>query len=725
MDSFNLTVALLSELAFALAVICIVLAVMLHKFSCRNRKLRKHLLRLKAASPSELDDERVLSYLSRQLEATAGRVHTSLMSEPNESTAADASAEISEWVLRKQYLQAEREALMAGEDAGNYWQTLATALQELLEKLRVATPAAEELAQWKNKVNILRERLSRLRDYERRCVEAEQALTETRSELAKLENQAAQSAVDIATARVVGGEEVPLFARSGQHADFISDKVNDQRRTIFDLRESLRQYQLQLEVMSQNSAAGEQDKSIRDKLAAMERELAEAECSSSLLKVEVDGLKKALKEAEGQVLKAEYGRVDSSQPEFWQRAGRHGKDVDDDNVVFVHEEAASTTEIGDVALEYARAAYARAEQEVKNLMEVSQRQRGLILELENELHLLREQLKNDDGQDPRGREEKQQALTRMEQMYRESEMCVAVLESEVEDLQQRLGQMSQDLAEDKVAFIEALQAPDEVTAPAAPPPAAPSQELESLKAELDQLNALQQETMAAYNDQSTIAQFAALCWQCRDLGELSRELMATINAMGLTAAIQMRSELGKVDSCDIGKITSQDKANLASIKYSGGDHITPVKDGFVVASDNVSLLVKKPDATGSELKRLQQTLISLLSLTSSAMEKIEHGTIRDKQQKSLDKLVGGIDRAMANISVQYKYQTDEANRIVNRLLKEFHQSLGSMALSEVQKSVFKGMMDDCQQRMALLFATGLSLDESMEKLLVAIKQRKL
>ncbi len=710
-----------------LALICAVLGLLLRRFTRENKKLRKKLLSRENAS-QEKSGPSLLDYLGRQVDLTRQRLSSSVSPE----AVASEDTDINPWELRRYCLSAERDALQFKESSPPYWQALETSLTRYTKRFHSPIPATQEVVSLKNKVNILRERIVKLRDFEQRCVETEAALANANARIAELQlgrgDVSKRQRGDFRHYPSTPLEQASAsLERNSQTADYVADKMVEQRQTVLDLREKLRRYQLLLETYAQKTLDPDLKKKLRGKIESLEKELSCSELSAGSLREEIATLKKALQTSNDNVQWTEHTSVMAEEnPHSTVLTRNQPGDNRSGDVVYVYEERAEvveSTRSNEVALEHAKAAYARAEKEVKNLMEVGQSQRRLILELEKELIRLREQVENAEGNDDGTLEEKKQALARLEQLYRESEMCVSVLESEVEDLHQRLDQMCDDMAKDKVAFIEALNHAEDSDNVPQESASEDSQEIERLQRELDNLSASLSNAVTAQQNQAAVTRFAKLSLRARNHSELAKELLAAAKQMGLVAAVQVRSELAKVSAADVGKISRQDKANLESIKYNGGQRVTPVKGGVVLVDNRISLFAKESADTGM-FARLRENLLSMVTVASLVAEKIEHCIVRDKQKMSLDKLLNNVDKGLANVCVQYKYQTDEANRIVNRLLKELRTSLNSMTLTEIQQSVFEEMLKDCQERMALQFATGMSLDESMQSLHDSLKQSR-
>lgn len=701
-----------------LALICVVLGLLLRRFSRENRKLRKKLLSREAGSQGK-SGSGMLDYLGRQVDLTRQRLSASISPE----TVASEDTDINPWELRRYCLSAERDALQYQESSPPYWQALETSLTRYVERFHSPIPATQEVVSLKNKVNILRERIVKLRDFERRCVESEAALASANASVADLKLGRGDARHYPLTQLEKASASLE---RKSQTADYVAEKMVEQRQTVLDLREKLRRYQLQLETYAQKAVDPDLKKKLTGRIESLEMELSRSDLSAGSLRNEIATLKKALKASSDnrQSTETPLGTAEENPRSGMLTRNQSGDSRDSHDVVYVYEErteVVESAERNEVALEHAKAAYARAEKEVKNLMEVGQRQRRLILELEKELIRLREQIENADGSDDGTLEEKKQALARLEQLYRESEMCVSVLESEVEDLHQRLEDLSEDMVKDKAAFIDALNHAGDSDNLPLESESEGSQEIERLQRELDNLSASLSNAITAQQNQAAIIRFANLSLRARNHSELAKELLAAAKQMGLVAAVQVRSELGKVIAADVGKISRQDKSYLESIKYSGGQTITPVKGGVVLVDNRISLFAKESADRGL-FTRLRETLISMVTVASLVAEKIEHSIVRDRQKKSQDKMLSSVDKGLANVCVQYKYQTDEANKIVNRLLKELRSSLSGMTLTDIQQSVFDEMLKDCQERMALLCATCLSLDESMRSLRDNLKQ---
>lgn len=725
MDPDNVYLTLLAELAFALGISLLLVSLILRRYikAFKALKIKYKQLKSQVKVGSTLDRtpdtskkpnflEHPIQYIKRQLSKTSD-----LQDAPPENSSGDQV-----WQLRKKFLEAEKSALTYKEGSDAYWQELDNSLQSILQFLIASKANPQEVAHWEEKVNLLRERINKLKDagQNQRLLEAKLcSANETISRLKEKQNgslkQSSLEKISQMNHRLKGtGTEGLVIHRHDTSnalqsirksnlkgladAELIDSNHKKQREIILDLKQKIRELELQQADNSDNPIVSN---SLKDHIQLLEEQLERSETYASALNSELLSIKQQLSEAK-QNLDASENRLPQNDQEFW----RKGKNQSYSDALIISNSPASIEERIDQIIETKRC-YEKASDDINEVNNVIEYQRKTISGLEDEIGNLRCELLQ--SANPEESEENAKIIERLEQLLKESETCVTMLESEVDSLKEKLNELSQQIEQDQKdindTYENLLKQQQD------------NRKENDINEELNNMAEMLNNTMNAHDDQSSITHFAMNCIKCRNLNELAKDIMDTISTFGVDAALSIRSKLGTIETFDKNKITPRDKQQLRAIVFDDRNRITDINGGFITAYPNMSLLIKTNDKADEAIIRTKDLFVSMSSLASNAVDKIESDHIRERQQKTLDTLLRSTQKTIKNLDVQYTYQCDEATQINNRLLKELYLALESMSITKNQRKIFESMMNDSKERMALLFASGLTVDNTMKKLI--------
>jgi hypothetical protein len=289
-----------------------------------------------------------------------------------------------------------------------------------------------------------------------------------------------------------------------------------------------------------------------------------------------------------------------------------------------------------------------------------------------------------------------------------------MLESEVETLREKLHTISENLHNETVA-LENIDSTNTSKDNSVSSDEA-SKEIQDVT---QQLNT----TLAAYDEQARIIDFAMNCLKCRDINELARDIMESASSFEIDAGLIIRSKLGSIESIDPKIVSQREKVQLKSIPFDEKNLTSDTTDGFIITFPNISLLVKPRNPNSKSSSRLKNLSVSLLSLASHAIKEIENSHSLEQQKKTLTTFLHNTQKTIKSLDIQYSYQCDEVVKINDRLLSDLYIALESMKISDNQRKIFERMMNESQERMSLLFASGLSVDESMKKLISSLEEK--
>ena len=636
-------------------------------------------------------DSQVLPFLQRQAHQSHIKAQQRQQVEPSQALETDFV-----WALREHYLKAEVKAL-SGESEGSqgYWQSLEIQLVRLLKKASRLVSSGPELKQWQRRSELLRERLEHFKSIESDYKQAQRDLSVSQKKILTLEKLASTQQENHNNANKVAelnrllkrtelGRDacVPILSErdvSEHNTQHLSERIHSQRELIEQLSKQLRAYELGGAAESVDQQEGERVAQLSTQVARLEDDLSTSERLIEQLKSSLQHLR-AKREAALAV-----GAL--SRPAA---AGAHG-----DNDIRI---IGAKTKDTDTALDYER-----ARGEAERLSELVSQQKRTIERFSKELAQLRIEVLGRVSKDEL--EEKEVRIGRLERFLGESETCVGMLEGELDALQQQLKVVHQELDEAEPAEGGGALARD-------------------LGAELASMEEMLNTTMKAYADQSHLIQLAMRGVNCVSVHDLGRELLSCLDGLDLEAAVTIKGGSEEIDVFDKKKVSLPERKQLKQIDLLSATRITRVPAGVVVTFHNVACLLKSNRLNDERRKEIQDLVTSMLSLVSVFIERVDSGEVIGRQKKMLDQLVRSTHQTIKDINVQYKYQSKEATLTIDRFMGEVNMAIKTINLREVDRNIFMGMITDCQERMALLFATGLTINDTMQRLMATLDKKR-
>jgi len=682
--SFSVEI-ILEQLLVIACIALIALFSAVKKYRAENKYLYEKYRQLKFGSPKEpqgsvfSEAETPLQYLQRQVHGS----HVRLRNLDEEG-----AEERTLWVMRKFYLQAEVQALSKeSEGSERYWSVLYKELQHLLLKLRSANPADQDAVYWRGQIAVLRDRLASMRQVKKDKHLAEERLLrakDTIEQLEKLVDVAGVSHSTVQQLRAMNGQlslhredppaEVELENQSSKTVVALSGRMSRQCELIAELKSKLGEF-------AQNTDSDG-------------RGLYQLEMQGLLL--QVDGLESGL-EGSGQhvetlqrTISALRQQRDPERPPLTLVKGGGSSDVR----IFEHQQGGDKESLYEVAGE-----------EISKLTGIIERQKKNLNRFSDELSVLRLEVLSKSASGTVD-DETLRRVGNLEQLLRESEGCVVILEGELDRLQAQLALLDEGVnngsleSEDSASLVEGLHH------------------------ELESLGNLLQNTMAAYADQAYLTQFAMQAVDSGSISELGKCLLDTLASLKLTAALCLYGTEGKVEL-----LGGRSHSTAATLLLRRLDPLSKQRfheaeglQGITFA--NLVCVFPSSEIDASRAQELKDFVATLLSLATVFIEKVDSSCVIERQAKSMNHLLQSAHKTIMNLDVQYSYQVTEANRNVDRLLKELRLAVDAMGLRKDDLMIFHTMMADCQERMALLFASGISVDETMEQLLRSLEQQR-
>ncbi|WP_439134354.1 hypothetical protein [Pseudomaricurvus sp.] len=352
--------------------------------------------------------------------------------------------------------------------------------------------------------------------------------------------------------------------------------------------------------------------------------------------------------------------------------------------------------------------YEQTQQEADALQETIHYQQETIDSFSQELGRLRTELLTSMPGEEADRQH--QHIARLERLLKETEGCVQVLESELNELRERLLSMSSPP-------LDTNMIPEEESVEHNIDRAAESDVSVALQQELEQLRDMLDSSLIDSEVQSSVISFAISCSRCRDLNELGSEVVKALANLGMSAAVLIRSGGKQIELYDHNHINQADRKQLKALVPAVNAQVVTLDQGYGLAGPALSLLAKPEDVMDQHvLPHMQELLFSFSALISAFVAKLEAQVQHQQQAQTLQRVMDRTSKTIKALDVQYKYQAKEVTSAVGLLLKQLEEGLHPLDIEERQRRILQYIIDDFRSRMTLLFRTGLSIDKALADL---------
>ncbi len=479
-------------------------------------------------------------------------------------------------------------------------------------------------------------------------------------------------------------------SRSSHEVKALNDKLLEQRAIIKALENDLKKAEMGSEIESIKNSHKEE---ALQSLKLLEESLTESQSNGQELESSLAKLRKELESANGKISMMEMRNTQQS-------IDKENSDQANDNLS-IEAKFSSDDDFGkkeiDAEMELALRDYEKIKMEVETLRANTTQQRQLIFTLEKEIIDLRKDLSNSDMTEEE-KSERELHINKLERLLKETESCVDVLESEVSYLQDKLTNYDESPSKTIQEMYE------EATA-----------ELSKTEAMLERatnIRACMSEIIRAANTPDTK----------EALDNVSKKIMATFAPLDIAVHLKLVSQFGEIDASNSKKFAPDQLEFLSMAIHENMDTVLEAEAGFLVVYKKVGVFVQALLSQPSSLGKLKDTINFIMLVSNSVVGNIEERQSIQIRQAALKRLVEGVKSKIGQISVQSKYQSDEAKNIFDGLVKELNTSLNTMNVTETQSQFFNQMIEESKQRMSLLLASEVVVDKSFSDLLDKVEK---
>lgn len=311
-------------------------------------------------------------------------------------------------------------------------------------------------------------------------------------------------------------------------------------------------------------------------------------------------------------------------------------------------------------LEEIEKAYAQTLTEMARMREINKEQRKLILQLEQELSLHRE--------DSEQYVESVALLKKLKQQLVDYENCTVILETESDTLRERIQALN------RVIEDSAIDETFSETTLFNSPPLIPSS--------------------IAANSESVLLPLIEHLLENTDSQQAAAQIIALLNDRQLVASLYLKGEQESIFVSTKGAIDAHSKQLLQSLVPVVGQPIVKVKEGHLIAypicrvllHDDENLIHALP-----ALKNIFKVVDDILSLTETRME-----SGRWRREFS------GLKKRLSSMVVQHNYVASEYENIGAKFREEITDYVVSLNPSSIQQQCLERMLEDYNAQMEIL-----------------------
>lgn len=236
---------------------------------------------------------------------------------------------------------------------------------------------------------------------------------------------------------------------------------------------------------------------------------------------------------------------------------------------------------------------------------------------------------------------------------------------------------------------------------------------DQLQAQIKQATELAFIAMSDTSDLGINIQFLLEVHQCNNLDELGMRLLQAVNAYGLKASVQLRSEMG-VKNMEASGIERELESKLMWELQHDGRYVDFGRRS-VMNYEQVSVLVKDmPVDDEKKYGALKDNLFSLLQGTDARLKALENIQQVQDQQHMVKSLSIKMQNMMEGIDAGYQEVMKNIADVVEDVSDGVNVIIMNLGLHEEQEKALEQIMEEGLRRTNEVFSKGLRLDESFQ-----------
>ncbi|MFT5593118.1 MAG: CheY-like chemotaxis protein [Oceanicoccus sp.] len=236
---------------------------------------------------------------------------------------------------------------------------------------------------------------------------------------------------------------------------------------------------------------------------------------------------------------------------------------------------------------------------------------------------------------------------------------------------------------------------------------------DQLQAQVKQATELAFIAMSDTSDLGINIQFLLEVHQCSNLDELGMRLLQAVNAYGLKASVQLRSEIGTKNMDASGMVRELESKLMWELQHDG--RYIDFGKRSVMNYEHVSVLVKDmPVDDEKKYGALKDNLFSLLQGADARLKALENVQQVEDQQKMVRSLSLKMQTMMEEIDEGYQDVMKNIADVVESMSDGINEVIVNLGLHEDQERALEKVMEYGLQTTNMVFSKGLKLDENFQ-----------
>lgn len=327
--------------------------------------------------------------------------------------------------------------------------------------------------------------------------------------------------------------------------------------------------------------------------------------------------------------------------------------------------------------------------EVNKLKESNRVQRSIISTLEKEIHGLKDSIDVNSTQEVK--DTKEAEISRLERVVKEYEGCVIILEGQIDDLYSRLEEKSHSIAETPVET---------------------STDLKTLNAELENVSKRMNTLANDYRQAVAVNRAIYHFCHCKTVKEIANEVVKILKEFGISAGFYIQSNVGKADY--FPSLLFNDALKKQVKNASQKDHIGQLNGHSLFVAPRMKMLVLTPEDTADTIN---STISGLVSIASENVQRLESLYHQKKNAADMEGWIGVAKNKIANIDIQFSYQSEESHKIFTEFLTNLKAAYTQLELKGDGAILLDNAINQYEARMQLLLSGSDVIDRELGKLL--------
>ena len=239
---------------------------------------------------------------------------------------------------------------------------------------------------------------------------------------------------------------------------------------------------------------------------------------------------------------------------------------------------------------------------------------------------------------------------------------------------------------------------------------------DQLQAQVKQATELAFIAMSDTSDLGINIQFLLEVHQCSNLDELGMRLLQAVNAYGLKASVQLRSEMGTKNMEASGMERELESKLMWELKDDG--RYIDFGKRSVMNYEQVSVLVKDmPIDDDKKYGALKDNLFSLLQGADARLKALENVQQVEDQQQMVRSLSVKMQNMMEDIDEGYQGVMKSIADVVENMSDGINEVIMNLALHEEQERALEKVIEYGVQTTNAIFSKGLQLDEDFQNVI--------